>query len=80
MTGSEKASNELVSNTCLNADLQAPEAEVRLPVLFQGIAIPPSDVYHNKSKEPTYEKITLSGRRRGCGTAALHNAPEQCQC
>jgi hypothetical protein len=28
MTGSEKASTELVSNTCLNTDLEAPETEV----------------------------------------------------
>ena len=28
MTGNEKASTELVSNTCMNADLQAPETEV----------------------------------------------------
>jgi DNA-directed RNA polymerase specialized sigma24 family protein len=28
MTGNEKASTELVSNTCLNADLEAPETEV----------------------------------------------------
>lgn len=28
MTGSEKASSELVSTTCLNADLKAPETEV----------------------------------------------------
>ena len=28
MTGNEKASNELVSTTCLNADLKAPETEV----------------------------------------------------
>lgn len=28
MTGDEKASSELVSNTCMNADLQSPETEV----------------------------------------------------
>ena len=28
MTGNEKASSELVSTTCLNADLKAPETEV----------------------------------------------------
>ncbi|MGC8774248.1 MAG: RNA polymerase subunit sigma-24 [Chlorobaculum sp.] len=28
MTGNEKASTELVSNTCMNADLQAPETEL----------------------------------------------------